>query len=93
MICESNGKNSLNAVDIMYGYFCLKKDKLKCVGSLQDLKAFVLTQVQEEITESTTWRSPSGGTWKFDNKVLSVTWRTKAKTFIMARNLRHWHWT
>lgn len=47
------------------------------VGSLQDLKAFVLTQVDEEVAESTTWRSPSGGTWKFDNKVLSVTWQTK----------------
>ena len=59
--CESNGENSLHAIDILYGNFCYKKDKRKWVGSLQDLKAFVLTEVDEEIAESTTWRSPSGG--------------------------------
>ena len=75
---ESNGENSLHAIDILFGNFCYKKDKLKWVGSLQDLKAFVLTEVDEEIAESTTWRSPSGGTWKFENKVLSVTWQTKS---------------
>ena len=76
--CESNGENSLHTIDILFGNFCYKKDKLKWVGSLQDLKAFVLTEVDEEIAESTTWRSPSGGTWKFENKVLSVTWQTKS---------------
>ena len=76
--CESNGENSLHAIDILFGNFCYKKDKLKWVGSLQDLKAFVLTEVDEEIAESTTWRSPSGGTWKFENKVLSVTCKTKS---------------
>ena len=76
--CESNGENSLHAIDILFGNFCYKKDKLKWVGSLQDLKAFVLTEVDEEIAENTTWRSPSGGTWKFENKALSVTWQTKS---------------
>ena len=52
--CESNGENSLHAIDILFGNFCYKKDKLKSVGSLQDLKAFVLTEVDEEIAESTT---------------------------------------
>ena len=77
--CESNGENSLQAIDILYGNVCYKKDKRKWVGSLQDLKAFVLNEVDEEIAESTTWRSPSGGTWKFENKVLSVTWQAKSQ--------------
>ena len=62
------------SIDILFGNFCYKKDKRKWVGSLQGLKAFVLNEVDEETAESTTWRSPSGGTWKFENKVLSVTW-------------------
>ena len=69
--CESNGENSLHAIDILFGKF----GRLIWVGSPQDLKAFVLTEVDEEIAESTTWRSPNGGTWKFENKVLSVTWQ------------------
>jgi hypothetical protein len=63
----------------LYRYFCYKKNKLKLAGSLEDLKAVVLTEVDEEIAENTTWRSPSGGTWKFDSKVLSVTRQTKSQ--------------
>ena len=46
-ICKLNAENSSNVVNILYGYFCYKKNKLKWAGSLQDLKAFVLTEVNE----------------------------------------------
>jgi hypothetical protein len=39
--CEPNAESSLNAVNILYGYFCYKKNKLKWAGSLEDLKAAV----------------------------------------------------
>ena len=45
---------------------------------MEDLKAFVLTEINENIAESTSWRSPSGGTWQFDSKPLSVTWHSKS---------------
>ena len=47
-------------------------------GTLEDLKAFVLTEINENIAESTSWRSPSGRTWQFDSKPLSVTWHSKS---------------
>ncbi len=59
--------------------FALKKNKLKWSGTLEDLKAFVLTEISEEIAENTSWRSPSGGTWQFDSKMLSVTWHSKSE--------------
>jgi hypothetical protein len=60
--CGPNAESSLNAINILYGYFCYKKNKLKWTGSLEDLKAAVLTVVDEQTAETTTWRSPSGGT-------------------------------
>ena len=72
-ICEMDAGNS-NVID---GFFCCK-NKLKWVGSLEDLKAFVLAEVDEDVIKSTTWRSPSGDTWKFE-KMLSVTWQTKTQ--------------
>ena len=73
---------SIAVSNVLYGYFCLKKNKLKWSGSLEDLKAFVLTEISEEIAERTSWRSPSGGTWQFDSKTLSITWHTKSEIFI-----------
>ena len=39
----------------------------------------MLTGISEEIAESITWRSPSGGTWQFDSEMLSVTWHSKSE--------------
>ncbi|CAB4034612.1 Hypothetical predicted protein, partial [Paramuricea clavata] len=77
--CELNIESSLNAVNILYSHFCYKKNKLKWAGSLEDLKAVVLTVVDEQTAETTTWRSPSGGMWKFDSKALCVTWQKKSQ--------------
>ena len=61
--------NSSVVLNVLYGYFDVKKDKLKWTGSLEDLKAFVLTVIDEETAETTTWRSPSGGKWVFESKL------------------------
>ena len=71
--------NSSVVLNVLYGYFDVKKDKLKWTGSLEDLKAFVLTVIDEETAETTTWRSPSGGKWVFESKPLVVTWQTKSE--------------
>ena len=47
--------NSSVVLNVLYGYFDVKKDKLKWTGSLEDLKAFVLTVIDEETAETTTW--------------------------------------
>ena len=39
----------------------------------------MLNEVDEEIHQNATWRSPSGGTWKFESDVLSVTWQMKSQ--------------
>ncbi|CAB4011362.1 Hypothetical predicted protein, partial [Paramuricea clavata] len=65
--------------NILYSYFNIKRSKLIWTGSLETLKAFVLTAIDEETAETTTWRSPSGGKWLFDSKLLSVTWLTKSQ--------------
>ena len=65
--------------NILYSYFNIKRSKLIWTGSLETLKAFVLTEVDEETAETTTWRSPSGGKWLFDSKLLSVTWLTRSQ--------------
>ena len=70
--------NSTTITNVLYNYFGLKKNKLQWTGTLEDLKAFVLTEIDENIAESTSWRSPSGGTWQFDSKPLSVTWHSKS---------------
>ena len=71
--------NSSVVLNVLYGYFDVKKDTLKWSGSLEDLKAFVLTVIDEETAETTTWRSPSGGKWVFESKPLVVTWQMKSK--------------
>lgn len=64
----------------LYNFFGLKKNKLIWQGELEDLKALVLTQVDEKTAECTSWRKPRGGTWCFDSDELRVTWYTKRKT-------------
>ena len=70
---------SITTKNVLYGYFRLKKSKLKWLGSLEDLKAFVLTKISEETAENAAWRSPSGGTWQFDSEMLSVIWHSKSQ--------------
>ena len=65
--------------NVLYGYFNNKRNKLIWTGSLEDLKALVLTEIDEDTAHSTTWRSPSGGKWSFESKVLSITWHSKSK--------------
>ena len=38
----------------------------------------MLTEIDEDTAENTNWRSPSGGTWKFESELLAVTWQTKS---------------
>ena len=66
--------NSTTTLNALYGNFCLKKNKVKWTGTLEGLKAFVATDINENIAESASWRSPGGGTWNFDSELLSVTW-------------------
>ncbi|CAB3985430.1 Hypothetical predicted protein [Paramuricea clavata] len=66
--------NSSTVINALYSFFGKKNNKLTWSGSLEDLKAFVLTIVDEETAESSTWRSPSGGKWCFDSDQLKVTW-------------------
>ena len=70
-------QRSMNSV--LYSYLCFAKNKIKWTGSLENLKAFVLAEVDDETAERTSWRSPSGGTWVFDSELLSVTWHSKSK--------------
>lgn len=80
----------MNFSSVIHGlcdHFCLKNSKLKWTGSLEDLKVFILTEVDEETDKSTGWKSPSGGTWTFVSYVLSVTWHKKSENiFFKERN-------
>jgi hypothetical protein len=71
--------NSSTVINALYSFFGKKKNILTWSGSLEDLKAFVLTIVDEETAESSTWRSPSGGKWCFDSDQLKVTWYAKSE--------------
>ena len=71
--------NSSAVTNILYSYFNIKRSKLIWTGSLETLKAFVLTEIDESTADSTTWRSPSGGKWVFNSKLLSVTWLTNSQ--------------
>ena len=46
-----NSKTSIN--NVLYDYFCSKKNKIKWTGTLEDLKAFVLTEINEETGKRT----------------------------------------
>ena len=71
--------NSSAVTNILYSYFNIKRSKLIWTGSLETLKAFVLTEIDESTADSTTWRSSSGGKWVFNSKLLSVTWLTNSQ--------------
>ena len=81
-----NMSHSTSVINVLYGFFGHKKDKLIWTGTLEDLKAFVLTEVDEETAKTTTWRSPSGGKWCFDSQDLKVTWYTKSQTICFEGN-------
>ena len=72
--------NSSSAINTLYGFFGQKKNKLLWSGSLEDLKAFFLTIIDESTAQNTTWHSPSGGKWCFDSEQLKVTWYSKSGT-------------
>ena len=59
---------NMKTFEVLYGFFGLKKSIL--IWTLEDLKAFVLTEVDETIAPNRTWRSLSGGTWCFDSDQL-----------------------
>ena len=61
------------------GCFDIKKNKLQWKGTLEELKAFVLTEVDDETAAKTAWHSPGGGKWKFESNPLAVTWLTKSQ--------------
>lgn len=49
------------------------KDKLSLTENIKELKAFVSTAVDIEVLEQLSWKSPSGGIWKFTNEQLLFT--------------------
>ena len=53
--------------------FCPKENKLTWSGTLEDLKAFVLSMTDEQTVQNVTWHSPSEGKWCFDSKLLKIT--------------------
>ena len=65
--------------DIFDSCFDTKKNKLQWKGTLEELKAFVLTEVDDETAAKTTLHSPGGGKWKFESNSLVVTWLTKSQ--------------
>lgn len=67
----------------MYENFCLKKSKLKWTGTLKDLKAFVLAEIDANTAENVSWRSPSGGKWTFVSEALSVTWHKTSENIYL----------
>ena len=71
--------NSSTIANVLYRNFNVKKNKLIWSGSLEDLKALVVTEVDEDTAQSTTWCSPSGGKWSFESKVLTITWHSRSE--------------
>lgn len=80
---SSNGLNSNDSTQIseptcsLNMYFEISKNKLRWNGTLEELKTFVRRELNEE---TSTWKSPGGGTWVSNSKNLSVTWHKKSKT-------------
>ena len=71
--------NTSPVSNILGGNFDDKKNKLQWKGTLEDLKAFVLTEIDEETAASNNWRSPGGGSWNFESQALTVAWQTKSQ--------------
>ena len=79
MHCELQINMNLSTIsNVLYGYFNNKRNKLIWTGLLEDLKALVLTEIDKDTAQSTTWRSSSGGKLSFESKVLSITWHSKS---------------
>ena len=70
---------SSTIANVLQGHFNIKRNKIIWTGSLEDLKALVLTEVDEDTAQNTTWRSPGGGKWSFESKMLSITWHSKSE--------------
>ena len=64
--------NTSPVSSILGGNFDDKKNKLQWKGTLEDLKAFVLTEIDEETAASNNWRSPGGGSWNFESQALTT---------------------
>ena len=63
--------NTSTTLNARYDNFDLNKSKLKWKGTLEDLKAFVLAEIDANTAENVNWKSPSGGKWTFDSEALS----------------------
>ena len=63
----------MNTKTILYNKFGLKRNKLIWTETFEDLKAFVLTVVDQEVSRHSTWRLPGGSTWNFKSEPLMVT--------------------
>ena len=63
-------------------FFGQTKSKLTWSGTLNDLKTFVSTIIDEKAAESAVWRSPSGGKWCFTCEDLEITWHSKSGAII-----------
>ena len=66
----------------LIGFFGQKKNKLTWSGTLNDLKTFVSTIIDEKTAEGAAWRSPSGGKWCFTCEDLEITWHSKSGVII-----------
>ena len=77
-------------LNVLYGYFDTKTNKLIWTGSLEDLKALVLTEVDDEVTaQRITWRSLRGGKWSFESKVLTITNMENMEKLLRIRKLQN----
>ncbi|CAB4024048.1 Furin [Paramuricea clavata] len=72
--------NSSRVINTLFGFFGRKKNKLIWTGTLGDLKAFVLTIIDEQAAQSSKWHSPSGGKWCFNSEQLKVEWHSKSES-------------
>ena len=66
----------------LIGFFGQKKNKLTWSGTLNDLKTFVSTIIDEKTAEGAAWRSPSGGKWCFTCEDLEITCHSKSGVII-----------
>ena len=75
--------NSSTTLNAWYDNFYLNKSKLKWKGTLEDVKAFVLAEIDANTAENVNWKSPSGGKWTFDSEALSVTWHKASENIYL----------
>ena len=75
--------NSSTILNARYDNFYLNKSKLKWKGTLENLKAFVLVEIDANTAENVNWKSPSGGKWTFDSEALSVMWHKASENIYL----------